>query len=153
MNWIPKLATNTGLSMEKAIYAGTIFNAGAIAGIPIQGYFSIRFGFKKTITSIFLATAILLLAFGLFKGTDLILLILFFLGFGVQSGFVGLYATAAGMYPTRIRATGIGWAMGMGRLGGILGPIIGGTIVSLGFKMFESFAFFAIPTLLAGFFS
>lgn len=150
MNWIPKLASNAGLSLEKAIYAGTIFNLGAVAGIPIQGFFSIRFGLKKTITSILLITAILLLTFGLFKGSDLILVMLFFLGFGVQSGFVGLYAMAAGMYPTQIRSTGIGWAMGMGRLGGILGPILGGILVGLGFNMFESFAFFAIPSVLAG---
>lgn len=150
MNWIPKLASNAGLSLEKAIYAGTIFNLGAVAGIPIQGFFSIRFGLKKTITSILLITAIFLLTFGLFKGSDLILVMLFFLGFGVQSGFVGLYAMAAGMYPTQIRSTGIGWAMGMGRLGGILGPILGGILVSLGFNMFESFAFFAIPSVLAG---
>ena len=49
MNWIPKLATNAGLSMELSIYAGMIFNMGAIVGIPIQGFLSLRFGLSKTI--------------------------------------------------------------------------------------------------------
>ena len=94
--------------------------------------------------------AVLLGIFGQFSGSNLILVVLFFLGFGVQGSFVGLYAVAARMYPTAIRSTGIGWAIGMGRLGGILGPILGGILVGLGLGMAESFMFFALPSLIAG---
>ena len=150
MNWIPKLATNAGLSMELAIYSGTIFNLGAIVGIPVQGYFSSRFGLKKSIGTLLLITAVLLGIFGLFSGSNLILVILFFLGFGVQGSFVGLYAVAARMYPTAFRSTGVGWAIGMGRLGGIIGPVLGGLLVGLGFGMAQSFIFFALPSFIAG---
>ena len=150
MNWIPKLATNAGLSMEAAIYSGTIFNLGAILGIPAQGYLSSRFGLKKTIGCVFLATAFFMAIFGLFAGSNIILAILFLLGFGVQGGFVGLYAVATRMYPTRIRSTGLGWAVGAGRVGGIIGPIVGGFLVAMGLGMTQSFWFFAVPTLLAG---
>ncbi len=150
MNWIPKLATNAGLSMELAIYSGTIFNLGAIVGIPVQGYFSSRFGLKKSIGTLLLITAVLLGVFGLFSGSNLILVVLFFLGFGVQGSFVGLYAVAARMYPTAFRSTGVGWAIGMGRLGGIIGPVLGGLLVGLGFGMAQSFIFFALPSFIAG---
>ena len=150
MNWIPKLATNAGLSMELAIYSGTIFNLGAIVGIPVQGYFSSRFGLKKSIGTLLLITAVLLGIFGLFSGSNLILIVLFFLGFGVQGSFVGLYAVAARMYPTAFRSTGVGWAIGMGRLGGIIGPVLGGLLVGLGFGMAQSFIFFALPSFIAG---
>ncbi|MFM1934340.1 MAG: hypothetical protein RL360_1221 [Bacteroidota bacterium] len=150
MNWIPKLATNAGLSMELAIYSGTIFNLGAIVGIPVQGYFSSRFGLKKSIGTLLLITAVLLGIFGLFSGSNLILVVLFFLGFGVQGSFVGLYAVAARMYPTAFRSTGVGWAIGMGRLGGIIGPVLGGLLVGLGFGMAQSFIFFALPSFIAG---
>ncbi|MEY2636221.1 MAG: hypothetical protein RLZZ197_697 [Bacteroidota bacterium] len=150
MNWIPKLATNAGLSMELAIYSGTIFNLGAIVGIPVQGYFSSRFGLKKSIGTLLLITAVLLGFFGLFSGSNLILVVLFFLGFGVQGSFVGLYAVAARMYPTAFRSTGVGWAIGMGRLGGIIGPVLGGLLVGLGFGMAQSFIFFALPSFIAG---
>ncbi len=149
-NWIPKLATNAGISMESAIYAGTIFNLGAILGISTQGYFSSRFGLKKTISVILILTSMLMLSFGLFVGSDWVLFIFFLLGFGVQGGFVGLYAVAARMYPTRIRTTGVGWAIGAGRLGGIIGPIFGGFLVAWGLSMTESFWVFALPTLGAG---
>jgi MFS family permease len=149
-NWIPKLATNAGVSMENAIYAGTIFNLGAIIGISTQGYFSSKFGLKKTIGVILFLTAFLMAIFGFFVGSDAVLIVFFLLGFGVQGGFVGLYAVAARMYPTRIRATGVGWAIGMGRVGGIIGPIAGGLLVAIGLNMTQSFWVFAVPTLLAG---
>lgn len=150
LNWIPKLATNAGLSISAAIYAGTVFNLGAIVGIPMQGYCSSRFGLKKTIGTILLFTALVMLAFGFFVGTDYVLVVFFLMGFGVQGGFVGLYAVAARMYPTYIRTTGVGWAIGAGRLGGIIGPILGGLLVAWGLDMTQSFWVFAIPSALAG---
>jgi len=150
INWIPKLASNSGLSTERAIYAGTVFNLGAIVGIPVQGYLSSQMGLKKTIGSILMFTSFLLVTFRFFVASDLILIILFLLGFAVQGGFVGLYAVAARMYPTTYRTTGVGWAIGIGRLGGIFGPIAGGFLVTFGLGMTGSFAAFALPTILAG---
>lgn len=150
ISWIPKLASDAGLSMELAIYAGTVFNAGAFVGILVQGYISSRFGLRRTIGVIFLATSALMASFGWFAGTDWVLLILGLLGFGIQGGFVGLYAVAARIYPTHIRTTGVGWAMGAGRFGGIAGPLIGGWLIGLGLALSANFLLFAIPTLLAG---
>ncbi len=150
ISWIPKLATNAGLSMSLAIYAGTVFNAGAFVGILTQGLFSTRFGLKKTIGLFFIATAILMAIFRLFIGSDWLLLIFGLLGFGIQGGFVGLYAVAARMYPTEFRTTGVGWAIGAGRLGGVIGPSVGGLLVGLGLTMATNFLIFAVPTLLAG---
>lgn len=149
-SWIPKLATNTGMSISLAIYAGTIFNIGAFLGILTQGYFSTRFGLKRTIGVFFIMTAILMAVFWAFIGSDIILLIFGLLGFGIQGGFVGLYAVAARMYPTEFRTTGVGWAIGMGRLGGVIGPAVGGILIGMGITMAGNFMIFAIPTFLAG---
>jgi MFS transporter, AAHS family, 4-hydroxybenzoate transporter len=150
LNWIPKLASDAGLSDKLAIYSGTIFNFGAIIGIPIQGWLSTRFGLNKTVSYILIITTVFLVTFGFFKGSDFMIINLFFLGFGVQAGFVGLYAIAASLYHAKIRTTGVGWAVGLGRIGGILGPVLGGILVGYGFGMIESFIAFAIPILLAG---
>ena len=69
-SWIPKLASNAGLPMALAIYAGTVFNAGAFIGILTQGYFSTRFGLKRTIGMFFIATAVLMAIFKFFIGSD-----------------------------------------------------------------------------------
>lgn len=150
ISWIPKLANDAGLSLELAIYAGAVFNGGAFIGILTQGYFSSSFGLKRTIGLIFIATSILMALFGFFLGSDILLLLIGLLGFGIQGGFVGLYAVAARMYPAGFRTTGIGWAMGAGRIGGIVGPAAGGLLIGLGFGIAASFLFFAIPTLIAG---
>jgi len=149
-SWIPKLAKDAGLSMELAIYAGTVFNIGAFFGIITQGYFSSKYGLKKTLGVILVLTGVLMASFGLFVGSDVILLILALLGFGIQGGFVGLYALSARLYPTEFRTTGVGWAMGAGRLGGIVGPMIGGLLIGAGLGIATNFLIFAVPALLSG---
>jgi len=149
-SWIPKLATNAGLSIELAIYSGTVFNVGAFIGIITQGYFSSKFGLKKTIGVFLILTAILMAVFQLFIGSDVLLFILGLLGFGIQGGFVGLYAVAARMYPTEFRTTGVGWSIGIGRLGGIIGPALGGILIGMGLSMSANFLIYAIPTVFAG---
>jgi MFS transporter, AAHS family, 4-hydroxybenzoate transporter len=148
--WIPKLASATGLSVELAIYAGTVFNLGAFCGIVSQGYFSGKFGLQKTIFAYLIFTTILMLFFGFFKGSIVVLILFGLIGFGIQGGFVGMYSLAARLYPTDIRATGVGWAVGAGRFGAIVGPLLGGFLIGAGFSMTSNFMIFAIPTLIGG---
>jgi AAHS family 4-hydroxybenzoate transporter-like MFS transporter len=51
-------------------------------------------------------------------------------GFGVVGGQIGAIALAASVYPTAIRATGLGWAFGIGRIGAIIGPLLGGLLLA-----------------------
>ena len=150
LSWIPKLATDAGLPVNLALYAGIVFNIGAVVGIITQGFISVRFGLVKTVGIILLITTLFLITFGLFQGSALMLVVLFLLGFTLQSGFVGLYAIAASLYETHIRATGVGWSVGVGRIGGIVGPILGGFLLTFGLNMTKSFMVFAIPLFIAG---
>lgn len=148
--WIPKLASVAGLSEKLAIYAGTVFNLGAFVGIVLQGYLSSKFGLQKTIAAFLFLTSLLMLIFGLFIGTNMVLVIFGLIGFGIQGGFVGLYSLAAKLYPTQIRATGIGGAVGVGRIGAIIGPLLGGILIGIGLTMSSNFIIFAVPTLVGG---
>jgi MFS transporter, AAHS family, 4-hydroxybenzoate transporter len=150
--WIPKLASVTGLSVELAIYAGTVFNLGAFFGIISQGYFSSKFGLTKTISVYLIFAAILMLIFGYFHGSIWVLILFGLIGFGIQGGFVGMYSLAARLYPTEIRATGVGGAVGVGRIGAIVGPLLGGILIGAGLSMTFNFMIFAIPTVIAGWF-
>jgi AAHS family 4-hydroxybenzoate transporter-like MFS transporter len=70
-------------------------------------------------------------------------------GFGVVSGQNCANAFAANFYPTYIRATGVGWALGIGRIGAIVGPSIGGAMLALHFNIAEIFSVGAVASLIA----
>jgi AAHS family 4-hydroxybenzoate transporter-like MFS transporter len=61
----------------------------------------------------------------------------------------GLNALAPTCYPTRARATGVSWMLGFGRLGGILGSLVGGALLSLGFSFSTVFSVLAVPAIIA----
>lgn len=148
-SWIPKIAAISGMSASLAIYAGILFNMGALFGIIFQGYLSAKFGLKNIICYFLLGTAVLMILFGFVKDPFFLLLLFCLIGFGIQGGFIGLYAVAAKLYETEIRSTGIGWAIGFGRLGAIIGPFLGGILISQGISISLNFTFFAIPVFIA----
>jgi AAHS family 4-hydroxybenzoate transporter-like MFS transporter len=148
-SWIPKLASSTGLSLRLAIYAGTVFNLGAFFGILSQGYLSQTFGLRRVISFFLIGTAALMCIFGYVSQSWLILLLFGLIGYGVQGGFVGFYTVAARMYPTEIRNTGIGWGIGAGRIGAIVGPKLGGTLIGMGLALATNFIIFSVPLVIA----
>ncbi len=149
-SWIPKLAASTGLSLELAIYAGTVFNMGSFAGILTQGYLSGKFGLRKVIGLFLIGSALLMMTFNAFSGSALVLILFGFIGFAIQGGFVGLYSVAARIYPTEVRTTGIGWGIGAGRIGALVGPLLGGVLIGMDISMTLNFIIFAIPAIVAG---
>lgn len=152
-SWIPKLATSAGLSLDLAIYAGAVFNFGAVFGIATSGLISQKIGLKRTIAIFLALTAVVMCVFGLAAGSSLVLMLFGLIGFFIQGGFVGLYAIAARLYPTAIRTTGVGWAIGAGRTGAIVGPFIGGLLVAAGLSIGANFRWFAIALVLAAVFT
>jgi MFS transporter, AAHS family, vanillate permease len=78
------------------------------------------------------------------------LFLIFAIGILQQGGFTGLYGAAAKVYPTEIRSTGIGWAVGLGRFGAVAGPAVAGYLIAAGFDMSANFYFFAVPMAVGG---
>ncbi|MGK0261356.1 MAG: AAHS family 4-hydroxybenzoate transporter-like MFS transporter [Candidatus Azotimanducaceae bacterium] len=72
------------------------------------------------------------------------------MGFGLQGGFTGMYAVAAKIYPAQVRGTGVGWAIGLGRFGAVVGPGIAGYMIAAGLSIEANFLVFAIPLLIGG---
>jgi benzoate transport len=149
ISWIPKIVTELGLSLELGIYSGTVFNIGAFFGIVTQGYFSSKFGLKKIISLFLIVTCIIMTQIQHFFGSDWMLFIFSVLGFTIQGGFVGLYSIAARIYPTEFRTTGVGWGIGAGRLGAVLGPLVAGVLIGAGISVSMNFIIFAVAALIA----
>ena len=154
MSWIPKLVVESGLSLEKGIYTAAAFNIGGVTGIMSLGYFSMRLPLSHIMSVYLVGAAVLMIAFGFVpQETALLMALTAIIGFLIQGGFTGLYAAAAKMYPAEIRATGVGWAVGLGRFGAVVGPYVGGVLIDAQFSMSANFAIFAVPLLIAGFFA
>jgi MFS family permease len=105
---------------------------------------------RRIISIFFVGAAVFTLLYGNVGGSlTLVLLLIFLLMYFVQGGFTGLYAVAARLYPTDIRTTGVGWAIGAGRVGAILGPAVAGFILDAGVPINWTFAIFSVPMILA----
>ena len=153
LSWVVKLAIDAGLALENAIYAGVCLNLGAFFGSISLGAVSNRFGLTRIIALFFLVGAGFIVAYGSADVTVLWKLVLvFLLMYFVQGAFTGLYAVAARLYDTEIRTTGVGWAIGAGRLGAIFGPIVAGLFLGAGVSIGWTFAIFAVPMVFAAFF-
>lgn len=152
LSWIPKIVVDAGLALEKGIYTGIAFNLGAFVGVVLLGYLSDKKGLRPLIYWFLIFGVVFMLAFGFSPAVVSLLLILsLLLGFFVDGGFAGLYAVAARIYPTEIRTTGVGWAIGAGRTGAIAGPYLGGVMIGLGWSVSTYFIVFAIPLMIAAY--
>lgn len=149
MSWIPKIIFDAGFPLEKAIWVGVCINAGGLLGILWLGYQSSTKGLRPMIVTFLLIAALLMMLFGsLNTGIGVLMACAAALGFFSQGGFIGLYSVSARLYSTNIRATGIGWCIGVGRFGAIIGPAIGGFFIGMQWQQSTYFIVLAIPFLI-----
>ncbi len=148
LSWTPKIVVDAGLPLNKAIYAGAILNIGGAAGMLLLGHFSARRGLRPLIVSFLAIGTGCMILFPHVQSADVLLALAAVLGFFVLGGFIGLYSVAARLYPTSIRATGIGWGAGIGRFGAICGPYAGGLLIGFGWSMPSYFLLLSMPLLI-----
>ena len=135
-NWLPTVINNAGFSVEKAVMATSILQFGGVVGTIFVPILSDRFRPASVLTVVFLAEAIFIAGIS-GSGTIFFLIVAFAFctGFCLNGGQLGCNILASMSYPTVIRSTGVGWALGVGRLGAVAGPVIGGILLSLSWPM------------------
>jgi AAHS family 4-hydroxybenzoate transporter-like MFS transporter len=131
VNWLPTLFQRAGMSIERAIIATVIMNTGGIVGGLALGRIVDRLGARLVLVTLQLAAAVFIAASGT-PGLDarLLAILVFAIGLSNTGGQIALNALAANLYPTTVRATGVGWALGIGRVGSVIGPLVGGALLS-----------------------
>ncbi len=151
MSWIPKLMEDSGYDRAVGHQAFFLFNFGGVIGIYLLGWLSTRWKLTNLIFVLSVSSAIGMIVFAMAPNQlNLLLMLIFLIGILQQGGFTGLYAVAAKVYPTEIRSTGIGWAIGLGRSGAVAGPAVAGYLILAGFDMSANFFFFAVPMAIGG---
>lgn len=151
MSWIPKLMEDSGYDQAVGHKAFFLFNLGGVIGIYLLGWLSTRWKLSNLVFVLLMSSAVGMVIFAAAPNQlDLLLFLIFAIGILQQGGFTGLYGAAAKVYPTEIRSTGIGWAVGLGRFGAVAGPAVAGYLIAAGFDMSANFYFFAVPMAVGG---
>ncbi len=143
--WLPSLLANTGLSLVKSYSYGIVQAFGAAVGGVLLGCLMDAFGRKLGLCFCFFVGGLSVILFGFVTSAAS----LYMAGAATGVFMVGvpaaLHVVAGEIYPTRFRSTGAGWAYAVGRLGSIIGPIIGGLVQTAGFSFSLFFVVFSIP--------
>lgn len=150
LSWTPKLLVAAGLSNQQGITGGVLLNVGGIVGGLAFGYLTSKLNLRKTGAGYLAIAALCLIVFGVF-GSQLAIAfaVALVIGFFIFGSMAGLYALAPIQYPAVIRATGMGWAIGIGRVGAILAPTTVGFLIDNGWKTSDLYYAFAIPLIVA----
>ena len=151
MSWTPTLLIDAGLSEEAGLSGGIIMNAGAIVGGVALGLAASRIRLNHLQSAYALLGGGLMIAFGLASGVLYPALVLAFLvGLFGTGCIIGAYAAVPQLYPTEVRTTGTGVAIGLGRWGGVASPAAAGFLLDAGWTGPELYFVFSVPLFLAG---
>jgi AAHS family 4-hydroxybenzoate transporter-like MFS transporter len=149
-SWTPMIAVRSGVAPGMAALCGVFLNLGGIIGALLSTLLVRSFGLFKLVAVMITGGALAIAALGQLHGSIVALLCgLFVAGALAIGGQQNTPAMAVQLYPQRMRAAGAGWQFAVGRLGSILGPIIGGHLVASDITPQTMFVVVAIPTLLA----
>jgi len=148
--WMPTVLNLSGLKPETAVFYASMFQLGGILSCLLLGPMIDRFGAPKVLACSFASGVVFVLAIGLASlPAPFIAIPILGAGAAMIGSQLGANAMVAALYPARIRSTGVGWALGVGRLGGIAGPAIGGSLLAFGLPPKEIFLCACGPALIA----
>ena len=130
-NWLPTVLNDLGASVSTAAVIGSMLQVGGVVGTFALGSVIDRFSFRALALVYFIAgvrgrrdrpARPFRSSSSPWRSSPP--------GFCIVGGQIAANALAAGFYPTSVRATGVGWALGIGRVGSIIGPLVGGALMT-----------------------
>ena len=148
-SWLPLLSRDAGLSLGQAALLGSLLQVGGMLGNFTVGMKMDRWDHHSVVGLTVLGGGACAVLIALQQPTMQVLCpLILLLGYFLNGVNVGCYALAAAFYPTQIRATGVCWATGVGRLGAISGAGIGALMLAADWNFSQVFLFLAIPSLI-----
>ena len=149
-NWIPTITNAAGIPVQTAVIIGTLFQVGGVIACLFVGFPIDRYGAYKILPLLYGLGCLFVIVIGRAGASvPLLMLLTFGAGFCVVGGQNSANALAAIFYPTPMRSTGVGWSLGIGRIGAIVGPLLGGFLISLRWPNSSIFLLGSLPLLCA----
>jgi benzoate transport len=133
LKWVPKIIVDLGYAPQAAAGVLTWLNVGGALGGAIFGLLAARVGLKRLTIVTLLCTVVMIIRFGHGAvGLEALTAIVAVAGLFNNAAIVGLYSLFAAVFPTHVRATGTGFAIGVGRGGAVLAPVLAGYMLQAG---------------------
>ncbi len=148
--WMPTVLNEAGYPLDRAILVSAMSAIGGVIGGLLIAVLIDRTGAARTLVAGFLAAGVAIALIG--QVTDsvvLVLIVLFLSGLAGMGCQFGINALASISYDTGARTTGLGWALAIGRIGAIIGPVVVGTAIGMALSVSQLFLLGAIPMLIA----
>lgn len=147
-NWLPTLVRAEGLPLQTAVIAGSVMQGASVLGAVCLARLITRHGFFRVLPVSYLIGAVAIASIGhAATSAQALFAVVFVVGFCAIGGLNGINALAVASYPTAMRTTGIGWALGVGRFGSILAPLLGGMLVASQWSIASVFMVVSAPAL------
>ncbi|MFV1944005.1 aromatic acid/H+ symport family MFS transporter [Pseudomonas luteola] len=148
-SWLPKLMNTAGYGLSSSLAFLLALNVGAIFGAVGGGWLGDRINLQRVLVTFFLLAAISISLLGFKSPTGVLYGLIAIAGATTIGTQILAYACVAQFYPLTIRSTGLGWASGIGRIGAIVGPLLGGALVGIELPLHYNFIAFAVPGVIA----
>ena len=145
VTWLPTVLESPSVSRESAAIASVLVQAGGMAGGLVLSRYLDKGGIRPIAIAFALGVPVVALIGSTGGIPALLMLATFGAGSAVLGGQTNLNAIAGRCYPTFIRSNAVGWANGVGRVGSILGPVIGGVLIGLDLPSSQLFLCAAVP--------
>jgi AAHS family 4-hydroxybenzoate transporter-like MFS transporter len=151
-SWLPTVLHDSGMQLEQAILITAMFQVGGAIASIVLGRFIDRMKSYMVLGWAYLGAAAAVILIG-FTASSVVLVTfaVFAAGFCVVGAQTGGQSLSAESYPTPIRSTGTGWALGIGRAGSIVGPVLGGILLASQLEVKQVFWVAAVPAVIAAF--
>jgi MFS transporter, AAHS family, 4-hydroxybenzoate transporter len=148
--WMVPVLGEAGIPISKAPLMVTANSAGAVIGAPIIGRIMDKSNPYYVVIVGFLVGAAAVSTLGLaVTSVEAFAACAFLAGLTLGGASTGLVALVAASYPTSIRSTGVGWAIGMSRFGAVIGPVVAGLMLSSGWSLHAFFGSMGVLVLIA----
>lgn len=147
--WLPNLMEQAGYDLGSALTFALALNLGAVAGSVVTAWAGDRFGAAPAAAAAALVAGIGLAVIMTTPPVGVVYAMLILAGVGTHGTAALLIAAVANHYPERMRGTALGWAMGMGRIGAVAAPQVGGLLLVSGLGVNSNFLVFALGAVLA----
>ena len=146
-SWLTKLMAGAGYSLGSALTFALVLNVGAMIGAVGGGWLADRFHIKYVLAAMYVVAAISITLLGFPMSTAALFVVVGLAGASTIGTQIVANAYTGQFYPMAIRSTGLGWALGIGRTGAIIAPIVIGILVGMKLPLQQNFIAIAIPAV------